>query len=196
MDVEFSVELGQEDEVLEFPWSSPDGALRYLDLRVKPELLLEIPEACNNRELGEFLATLNSAASLFSTAKCDTWLTNELREDETIYGAAWKFGSYVDLVYVDEATRFSFERHEDSGKRMEELLKTAPEISAAAEFILRRCYFSREAGEPAAGFYFTFYLFGYGDDEEEARRRWGVAMTLVQNALLQMSAEQRRAAAK
>lgn len=194
MDVGFSVELGRDDERLEFPWISPDGELRYLDLRRQPELLLEVPEACNNRELGEFLATLNSPASLFSTAKCDTWMTNELSEEEAIYGAAWKFASYVDLIYEDEGLRFSFERHEESGKRMEGLLKTVPEISAAAEFVLRRCSFQREEGEPASGFYFTFYLFGYGDDEEEARRRWSVAMTLVQNALLQLSAEQRRAA--
>ena len=193
MQVDFSVELGAEDERLELPWSSEDGAARYYDLRRRPELLLEISEAHHNRELAEFLSALNSSNSIFSTAKCDTWLSNELGEQETVYGGTWKFGSYVDLVFAEDVARFSFERHEELGKRLEKLLRTAPEISAAAEFLLRRCYFHQPTERN--GYYFTFYLFGYGDDEDEARQRWGVAMTLVQNALLQLSAEQRRGVA-
>lgn len=194
MQVEFSVELGADDERLELPWSSEDGALRFYDLRRQPELLLEIPEAHHNRELAEFLSALNSSNSVFSTAKCDTWLSNELSEEEKVYGGSWKFGSYVDFVFADGDARISFERHEELGKRAEKLLRSAPEISAAAEFILRRCLYLEPAERD--GFYFTFYLFGYGDDEDEARRRWGVAMTLVQNALLQLSAEQRRGVAR
>ena len=44
MHVDFSVELGAEDDCLELPWASPDGALRYYDLRRQPELL-EPPKA-------------------------------------------------------------------------------------------------------------------------------------------------------
>jgi hypothetical protein len=41
----------------------------------------------------------------------------------------------------------------------------------------------------------TFYLYGYGDEEAEARQRWAIALKVVENALLQLSASQRRAAA-
>ena len=66
-------------------------------------------------------------------------------------------------------------------------------------FMVRRChYHPGTAGAEVAdtaqedGFYLTFYLFGYGDDEDEARRRWGIALKISENALLQLSAMHRR----
>lgn len=196
MQADFSLELGQQDECLEIPWSKPDGSIRYYDLKRRPELLLNIEEAHHNQDLGEFLVAINSDASILETAKCDVWFSDQLDEEEEIYGAAWKFGSYVDLIFSPEDARYSLPRHQEVAERVTKLLKCVPEISAAAEFILRRCYF-HQGLDPEAdsqpGFCFTFYLFGYGDDEDEARRRWGIALKVVQNALLQLSAEQRRA---
>ncbi len=152
-------------------------------------------EAFGNRELGEFLVSANSSVSLVQTAKCDTWISNQLTEEEQFFGAAWKFGSYIDLVFILPEARFQFEEHEAFAERMTQLLQRAPEISAAAEFIVRRCYYHRDndpAAESDAGFCFTFYLSGYGDDEDEARRRWNVGLKLVENALVQLSAQQRR----
>jgi hypothetical protein len=189
------VELGPEDDALELPWASPDGSQRYYDLKRRPELLLEVREAHDNRELGEFLVTVNSNVSLVETAKCDTWISNELTEEEQIFGATWKFGSYIDLIFSRRETRFQFEEHEAFADRLAKLLQRAPEISAAAEFIVRRCYYHREndpQSESDAGFYFTFYLSGYGDDEDEARRRWNVGLKLVENALVQLSAQHRK----
>ena len=194
MHADFAVELGQDDDALELPWASPDGSQRYYDLKRRPELLLEIGEAHDNRELGEFLVTANSSVSVMETAKCDTWLTQELTEEELIYGASWKFGSYIDLVFSEREPRFRFEEHEAFAERLAKLLQRAPEISASAEFIVRRCYFHPpdDGGDSESGYYLTFYLSGYGDDEDEARRRWNVALKLVENALVQLSAQQRR----
>ena len=195
VNADFSVELARDDDALELPWASSDGTHRYYDLKRRPELLLEVGEAHDNRELGEFLVTVNSSVSLFETAKCDTLISNELTEEEQAYGAAWKFGSYIDLVFSDREPRFQFEEHEAFAERMIRLLHRAPEISAAAEFIVRRCHYHREidAGSDSnAGFCFTFYLSGYGDDEDEARRRWNVGLKLVENAVVQLSAQQRR----
>lgn len=194
MQVDWSVELGAGDDRLEMPWAAPDGRTRYYDLKGRPELLLQIEEAHHNRELGEFLVSANSEHCVLETAKCDTWLTRELTEEEAIYQAEWKFGSYVDLLFSDEAARFSFADHERFAEAAAKLLKRAPEISAAAEFILRRCAYHL-AGELKNGFYFTFYLYGYGADEDEARQRWGIGMKLVENALLQLSAAEKRARA-
>ncbi len=192
MQVDWSVELGAEDDQLEMPWSSPKGDVRYYDLKRRPELLLNVEEAHHNQELGEFLVSTNSEHSVLETAKCDTWLTNELSEEESVYQAAWKFGSYVDLLFTDDALRFSFHDHERFADAACTLLKRAPEISAAAEFIIRRCHY--HAGvETKDGFYLTFYLYGYGADEDEARKRWGIGIKLVENALLQLSAAERRA---
>ena len=192
MDATVSVELGAEDACLEIPWQA--GELRYCDLKRQPELLLELPES-RNHEMAEFLAAINSALSMLETAKCDAWLSDRMEEQESLYAATWKFGSYVDLIFADPKARFEFSGHENFARRCAALLRRAPDVPAAAEFIVRRCHYAAgAAGNSGAadGFYLTFYLFGYGDDEDEARRRWGIALKIVENALLQLSALHRR----
>jgi len=198
MDATISVELGAEDPHLEVPWQA--GDLGYYDLKRNPELLLELPES-HNREMAEFLTSINSALSMLETVKNDTWLSDQMEEQEKIYAATWKFCSYVDLIFADPRARAGFAAHENFAKRITGLLRRAPDIPSAAEFIVRRCYYAPGAaggeGKPgdsavAEGFCLTFYLFGYDDDEDEARRRWGIALKMVENALLQLSAMHRR----
>lgn len=180
------MELGAGDETLELPWAA-EGGPRYYDLKRQPELLLNVEEARRIPELGEFLAAVNSPASILETAKCDTWFTTEMNLEDETFGAAFKFGSYVDLLFAHESVRFSFPAHEQWAKRITELLKRVPEIPAAAEFLIRRCFY-HEDNQTCDGFYITFYLLGYGDDEPQARQRWGIALKLVENAIRQMSA--------
>jgi hypothetical protein len=199
MDATFSVELGAEDACLEIPWQA--GELRYRDLKRYPELLLELPES-QNREMAEFLTAMNSELSMLETAKCDTWLSDRMEEQEALFAATWKFGCYVDLIFADAKARPGFASHENFANRAAALLRRVPDIPAAAEFIVRRCYYAPGAAgaevlessgsEPVEGFYLTFYLFGYGEDEDEARQRWGIALKVVENALLQLSAKHRR----
>jgi hypothetical protein len=187
VEADFAVELGADDETLEFPWAAADSSLRYYDLKRQPELLLEIEEARQVAELGEFLAAVNSSASILETAKCDSWASTEINPEEEIFGAPWKFGSYVDLLFSQESSRYSFVEHEQLARRIAELLKRVPEIPAAAELIMRRCFYHTSPGV-RDGFYITFYLFGYGDDETQARQRWAIALKLVENAIRQISA--------
>lgn len=201
MDAEFSVELAAGAPVLELPWSAEDGGSRFLDLRARPELLLEIGEAAENRALGEFLTTINAPGGALQTVKCDTWFSAEITEEEKIYGAALKYGSYVDLVFASDEPRRTLQANEKFGESLCALLAKAPSISVAAEFILRRCYV--HTAELAAGklpahdapaensedaFCLTFYLTGYGDEEDEARQRWTIGLKLVENAILQLAA--------
>ena len=199
MDATVSAELGADDAYLEIPWQA--GDLRYYDLKRHPELLLELPES-HNREMAEFLTAINSPLSMLETAKCDTWLSDQMEEQEAIYAAKWKFGSYVDVIFADPQARLGFAAHENFAKRIARLLRRAPDIPSAAEFIVRRCHYAPSAAcdavaagnelDAAEGFCLTFYLFGYGDDEDDARRRWGIALKIVENALLQLSALHRR----
>ena len=195
MQADFSVELGADDPVLSIPWTADDGQVRYYDLRRQPEMLLYIAEASRHAELGQFLATVNSRGSELQSAKCDAWFTTKLNEEEDVYGAACKAVGYVDLFFVPERLRFSFNAYEELAGDLTRLLKLAPEISAAAEFIIRRCYFGADdqAADVSEGFYVTFYASGYGDEEAEAWQRWGIAMKLVENAILQISAQRSRA---
>ena len=194
MQADFAVELGAEDETLEIPWAAENSGPRYYDLKHCPELLSELEEVAQAPELGEFLSKVNSSRSVIETAKCDLWSSTEMNPEEEIFGATHKLGSYVDLFFSDAAKRFSFPQHEQLAKQLTKLLQRAPEMPAAAEFLIRRCYYHEPEEAPGEeeirdGFYITFYLFGYGDDEARSRQNWVVGLKLVQNAIRQLSAK-------
>jgi len=146
---DFSVELGRDDAALELPWSSADPLVRFYDLKNHPELLRQIPEAVAWPELGAFLARINAAGFPLATAKCDAWLSREVAPEEEIFGDR-KFVSYVDLVFEDEAARCSFEKHEAFARNLCRLLGQTPEIPAAVEVVIRRCYYHAEGALPEA----------------------------------------------
>lgn len=194
MQADFSVELGADDHCLEMPWASPDGTMRYFDLRAQPELLLEISEAIDNRDLAEFLEVLNQSGSIVQTAKCDTWLTNELDTEDEIFGALWKFGSYVDLFFVERERQTALAEYEGFANALVSLLGKVPDFAAAADFVLRRCYYhppEYPADKSDDGYSLTFYLNGYGDDEDGAKKSWSIGLKLVQNAVMQLGARKR-----
>jgi hypothetical protein len=187
MDADFSIELGREDPVLDFPWKDPAGKLAYIDLKRRPELMASIKEAEKFPELGEFLRALNSARSMVETAKCDAWATSELSPEEEIYDASNKFASYVDVVFSNLDARLSLPAHDQFARKLVELLRRAPETPSAAELCVRRCYFAEEGGV-REGFYCTLYVSGYGNDGASARQNWAVGLKLMGNAILQLSA--------
>jgi hypothetical protein len=163
--------------------------VQYYDLRSHPELLSRVVEAQENEPLAGFLAAINSSHSLVQTAKCDTWSSQQMDADDEVFGAAVKYESYIDLVPCTERPRYSFAEIEDLGRKLARLLQRAPEIPAAADFVARRCFYHAEQPDSLReGFYLTFYLSGYGEDEQQAQQRWSIALQLVANALLQLSA--------
>ena len=188
MDADFSIELGPEDPVLDFPWNDPAGKLAYVDLKRHPELLATIEEVKKFPELGKFLRTVNSERSALQTAKCDAWETTELNAEEEIYNASHKFASYVDVVFTDRHARLTLSAPEQFACKLVELLRRAPEIPAAAEVYVRRCYFAAEEARVQEGFYCTLYVSGYGNDRAAARQNWGVGLKLTANAIVQLSA--------
>ena len=189
---DFSVELGADDETLEVPWAAESGSPRYYDLKRHPELLLNLEEAVAAPELGEFLSKVKSPQSPLETAKCDAWPSADMNPEEEIFEATHKFGSYVDLFFSDVPKRFLFPEHEHLAKRLVQLLQRAPDIAAAAEFLIRRCFYHEEEEMPGQeeirdGFYITFYLFGYGKDEAQSRQNWAIGLNLIGNAIRQLS---------
>lgn len=196
MDADFSIELGPEDPVLDFPWKDPSGKFAYFDLKRHPELMASIEEAAKFPELGESLALLNSAASIVETAKCDAWLTTELNEDEDIYHASHKFASYIDVVFSAIDLRLSsldqsLHVHEQFARKLVGSVRQAPESPSAAqvEICVRRCYF--DVGFDHDGVhescYFTLYVSGYGNDAVSSYRNWSHGLTTVGNAIVELS---------
>jgi hypothetical protein len=186
MDAEFSVELGGDDPVLDFPWTDASGRLAYFDLKRHPELLAQVEEAKEFPDLAEFLRCVNSPRSAVESAKCDVWATTELTPEEGVFDASHKFASYVDLVLSRTDRRQSFPEHETFAKQLAALLRRAPEMSSSAEICVRRCFFGDES-ETAEGFFFTVYVNGYGNDEPAARQNWAIGMKLAGSAIVQLS---------
>ncbi len=221
MYVDWSVELGTDDPVLDFPWGrgekacaeenygeesrgeepgpediapesvsgmpSPSpgkaGTLRYYDLRADPSLIRHLPEAQSSSELRKFLLRMNAAGFPLQSAKCDHWFTQEISEEEEIFGAPCKFASYVDLLFTAAERQFAFSDHEDYAARLCHLLKGAPEMPASAEIMVRRCFYADHPDHE--GYYFTVYVSGFGETETQSRQRWSIALALVQHALVQ-----------
>lgn len=204
MYVDWSVELGADDPVLEFPWgggeeTSPEeiapesasempspgkaGTPRYYDLSADPNLVRHLPEAQSSTELRKFLLRMNAAGSPLQSAKCDHWFTQEISEEEEIFGSTCKFASYVDLLFTAAERQLVFADHEDYATRLCDLLKGAPEMPASAEIMVRRCFYADHPDHD--GYYFTVYVSGFGETEAQARQRWSIALTLVQHALVQ-----------
>jgi hypothetical protein len=197
MDADFSIELGHEDPVLDFPWKDPSGKLAYVDVKRHPELMAQIEEAERFPELKEFLSALNSVRSMVETAKCDTWHTEELNADEDIYNASHKFASYVDVVFTEPdsnqthgdkpSPRQSLPAHEHFARRLIELLRRTPDTLSCVEICVRKCY-CEDAGSINEGFYCTLYVNGYGSEAASSRQNWAVALKLTANAIKQLSA--------
>ncbi len=214
MYVDWSVELGADDPVLDFPWFlsqesrgekslgeetsqqeiAPEsasemhslgkaGRLRYYDLRADPTLVDHLPEAQSSSELRKFLLRMNAAGFQLQSAKCDHWFSQEISEEEKIFGAPCKFASYVDLLFTAEERQLSFADHEDYAAKLCDLLKAAPEVPASAEIMVRRCFYANHPDHD--GYYFTVYVSGFGETEAQSRQRWSIALTLVQHALVQ-----------
>ena len=186
VEADFALELGADDETLEMPWAAGVDGPSYRDLKRHPELMAKIEEVERVSELGEFLQAVNSPSSPFETAKCDAWSTTEINPEEEIFHATHKFGSYVDILFSGGQEPFSLPPYEQFANRLTQLLRKAPEIPATAEFLIRRCHYHVET-ELRDGFYMTFYLFGFGQDETQARQRWAIALKLVENAIRQAS---------
>jgi hypothetical protein len=138
--------------------------------------------------LSAFLTRINAATFPLQTAKCDTWYSQEISPEEEIFAATGKFVSYVDLVFAGDEARLSLEQHEALARNLCALLQRAPEMAATVELVIRHCYFhpgDNPADESATGFCISAYVSGFGDSEPEARKRWSIALTLLQNALVQ-----------
>ena len=199
MEADWSVELGADDPSLEMPWSSPDGALRWQDLRGDPELIPQLTECRAYPEFIESLRALNSRDSCVLTAKCDAFATEPTESADELFGS-WRMVSYVDLLLVPAditdqtdfsptAANFDFALHEQFARDLCVCLNRDPEsasINAAAELVIRRCIYKSTRDDSQDGFYFTAYAIGYGESAEDARRHWAAALSAFGKLLAHM----------
>ncbi len=182
---EWNAACGPEDPVLVVPWSSPDGALYWVDLREDPYAVNDIPEAEDHPALLAGLRSLNGARSPVFTAKCDVWTMDEdelaatrddLLLDEEVATAG--LACYIDLLWRDRTVFASRHRMEQMLHRLDRILSELPYSLATAELTMRPAVFDLE-GTVAEGFALTLYVKGVGVDATEASQRWDEALRAV-----------------
>lgn len=177
MDCEFSVELGADDPTLAVPWRSPDGAIAYIDLKAHPDAIAQLEEVQQFPELGDFLVALN--AGPFATAKCDAWFETLMDVDDEPYEAAMKCASYVDVFLTGDRQLASFQEHEQRLHAAVQRIRAAEDLRARGEIAIRRAWFAQ-----GTGFYWTIYLFGYGEDQVSSLAEWANSLQILAKCLI------------
>lgn len=174
MQVEVAFELGDSDVCLEVPWERADGSARFLDLRDDPKAILEIEPARRYRPLHNFLASVNSADSVFGTARCRVWLEPETEETS-------EFASEIAIFFAIEDLNAERGHYEGLCQRLLELLARESGESVRAELRVRRCRFRTTGG---SGYCLALFLRARGETAGQAEIRWGLGLAHVQQALL------------
>ena len=179
---EWTAECAADDPVLVVPWSSPGGALHWVDLRDNPDALDSIPEADEHPALLATLRALNGTRSPVFTAKCDAWmmdreeldsLRGDLMLDPEVARAG--FVSYIDLLWKERAVFTSRHRMEGMLYRIDRMAVDLPHSLAKLECVLRPALTDLD-GAVAEGFAVTMYVKATGVDETEASERWDAAL--------------------
>ena len=185
------VEIGQEtdpgDSVLEIPWADADNpGNHYIDVKRRPEAVMELVECRRFPALGQFLLRVNSPAMPYRTAKCDAWTTAELDLEERIaFPQPLKVGSYVDLLIDRADLNAHAEPYQKLGALLAERLKDS-QARAQIELFIRRCQFTLE---DRRGFCATIFIHAYGANAQEAEDEWNGVMMALGESLDSISRE-------
>ena len=179
MDVEWSVAAAEDDPVVVVPWCDEDAACKFVDLRADSSSVEQIPEALAWPEIGAALRLLNAESSGLWTAKCDVW---ELSDDEKSldFGhVAHGIGSYIDVFLLGETLFISLGAQVAQMQRWAKSLSRLNQENARAELVLRpaQCFGTE-------GFATTVYVYGYGEETNDARRHWAEALADVVQTIL------------
>jgi len=175
MRVDFAIEVEPRDEMLEIPWENAATGSRYFDLREDPHAIEQVKDARRYVPVRGFLAAVNSADSVFATARCSAG-TSPADENE--------FVSQIELIFAPALEDFNFDRDnfESVADDLLELLARDPAGETLRAWLrLRRCHY-RDAGRE--GFCLAVVLSARGETSGQAELRWGLALARVQQALL------------
>jgi hypothetical protein len=179
---EWNAACGQDDPVLVVPWSSPDGALHWVDLRDDPDALDDVTEADDYPALLAALRAMNGNRSPVFTAKCDVWpmdteeveaVRDELMLDDDVATAG--IASYIDALWRERSIFTSRHRMEQMLYRLDRLAAELPHSLALLECTLRPAVVDLD-GSVAEGFAITLYVKAVGVDADEAQQRWDAAL--------------------
>lgn len=168
----------------EVPWKTADGDA-YLDLRQDASQIARIAAAKENAPLGALLTAANGEASVFESTRAKIWQTSGGACAE-----ACAFHSRVELVLRYDQLRNGTEHAEDAMRRLVDLWMREPSADAVSLRIeLVPCKFVL-AGK--SGGALRIEVIAKAETAEQARMRWGLGVSRVQQAMLFVSRAMRK----
>jgi hypothetical protein len=183
---EWTAECTADAPTLVVPWSDPDSAARYIDLRTDPYEIAEIPEAELYPALGRALRSLNATRSPFLTAKCDVWRLSAEEQPEELEALRFEldldpeeshFGiaSYIDVLWRDRALFASAHQQTEMLDRLTRRAERLDHHAVALACVLRPAMFDFE-DTTVEGFAVTLYVRALGHDAHAAIVHWAAAL--------------------
>ncbi|HJY86890.1 MAG TPA: hypothetical protein VKE24_08640, partial [Candidatus Acidoferrales bacterium] len=113
MRVEVAFEAEEHTGLLQIPWQAAEPDNCYFDLRENPEAIDRLEPARQHRPLRGFLTALNSADSVFATARSKIYPASAEGAGEPC-----EFASRVDLIFAAEPFNFERSRYEELAHRL------------------------------------------------------------------------------
>lgn len=149
----------------------------YFDLRENPRGIDRITAARQYLPLRNFLAAVNSADSVFTSASARA----QPHSPPGSSGEANDFSSQTSLVFADHSLNFERDRYAELAARLKGLLER--DAGDALQVILRiaACQFT---GENRQGYGLSILLIAKGSSAEQAEMRWGLGLARLQQALM------------
>ncbi|MGB8261768.1 MAG: hypothetical protein WCE75_15505 [Terracidiphilus sp.] len=168
MEADWEFEIGAGAPVIEACWEARWPG--YVDLRLAPERLREIPEAMALPALGRALSALNGPRAPLWTSKCDFWPQLDPGEfdpdemDAPTGEAACAAGCYIDLLPRNDQTWPTSAMAEAACRRLCQALRAHPLRSCRVDLVLRRARMSADDFDTGI----TAYVTGCGATPEAA----------------------------
>jgi len=173
MRVEIIEEVGSEKPALVFP---PDE--NYVDLRENPEAAGRVAAVREFPPLRNFLAAVNGADSIFTTASVQT--KSDLPAAVSA-GIAHEFALQAMLVFGEPSLNFERGRYLELTSGLKELLERDSADVVRAVLRISFCDFP---GQNRSGYCLGVRLVAEGDSAQQAELRCGLALARLQQALL------------
>src|SRR5712692_2792449 len=149
----------------------------YFDLRENPRGVDQIAAARQYLPLRNFLAAVNSADSVFTSANAKA----QPHSPPGSSGEANDFSSQTSLVFADSSLNFERDHYAELAARLKGLLER--DAGDALRVILRiaPCQFTDENRQ---GYSLSIHVIAQGASTEQAEMRWGLGLARLQQALM------------
>jgi hypothetical protein len=150
----------------------------YFDLRANPQAIEQIGAARKYLPLRNFLVSVNSGESVFTTASIATRSDSPATVSADL---AYEFASQVRIVFAEPSLNWERRYYVDLGSGLKELLERDTADAIRAVLRISSCEFT---AEKQLGFCLDIRLVAEGASAQQAELRWGLGLVRVQQALL------------